>query len=168
MIQIELQEVFALIAELAIAFAGFTGITAVLGNIATNGLLRMRIAAIMVCAFGTMLLSLLPTVLALLRVEEVAIWFWCNLALVLFFLGPLCLWPWVNRLRSSQRDVFRLWAVVLAYLSPSLGSLCGVLGIVLQEQAVGWFVTGLVMYLVSCIFMFVRAVFTARYQGEPS
>ena len=162
MSELEIQELLALITELAIAFAGFTGIAAVIGNVTTNGLLRMRIAAIMVCAFGTMLLSLLPAVLALLPIAESALWFWSNFALVVLILGPLSLWPWVNRLRSSHIDLFNISAVVLAYLFPSLGTLFGLLGIVNPEYAAGWFVAGLAMYLVCCIFMFVRAIFTAR------
>ena len=164
--ELELQEVLALVSELAIAFAGFTGIAAVLGNLSTNGLLRMRIAAIMICAFGTMVLSLLPVALALLAVAETTIWFWSNVMLLALILGPLALWPWVNRLRASHADLFSKSAVVFAYLFPFLGSLFGLFGVVWRERAPGWFIAGLVMYLLCCIFLFVRAIFTARDHDE--
>ena len=162
MLEIEMQELLALISELAIAFAGFTGIVAVMGNLMTNGLLRMRIAAIMVCAFGTMILSLIPMVMASFSISESSIWFWSNLLLAAYLLSVIALGPWINRLRRSHKDLFSIPAIIVGYASPALGSIFGLIGLFSSDSAAGWFVAGLVFYLAGCLFLFVRAILTAR------
>ena len=93
-------ESFSTIAEVAIAFLGFTGMVGIFAGQDHPPAVLMRFWAMVAFGLALLLLALLPLVLHHLGCAAPRLWVACSLALLLFLVGHIALFvPRVMRLR---------------------------------------------------------------------
>jgi len=143
-------EALAIIAEVSIGLAGFTGVVVVFGRVQLDALLSLRL-----------LLAILPFVLSELPIAADAVWLIGNSLLAGYGVTVLSIaTPSVRRLRVGYPQIFRSPAIAMSYGLLSLSSLSGVVGLMAPSARVGGYLAGLFLLLCQGAFQFVRILFT--------
>lgn len=148
------------IAEISLGIAGFTAIVSVLrqpgGGIARQDVVRS--VYLLAYASATLLLALLPSLLAAIGFESATAWRLSSGAMALTALPGLGFIPRGTMLSEAPRHAALIWALVV----------CGALNLALQlANAAGmlgpthlWpFLLGLLWYLVFCLSQFASLLF---------
>ena len=95
-------ESFSTIAEVAIAFLGFTGVVGIFAGRDHPPEVLMRLWAMVAFGLALLLLAILPLVLHHLGWAAPRLWVACSIALLLFLVGHIVLFvPRVVRLRRA-------------------------------------------------------------------
>ena len=152
------------IAEISIAFAGFSGLVIAFRRKAgpLTDAHKYRLRVLLTLAFGTMFLSLLPELLSNYGIVPDRLWTYCGTAAIVFSASFLSWWLWASRrMMGLVPEIFDWFAVsrmatghvvVLVLLLGSLGSW-------LAESGPGPFITALVWYLMHAAQQFSRMLF---------
>jgi len=152
------------IAEISIAFAGFSGLVVALRR--NTGPLtdvqKYRLRVLLVLAFGAMFLSLLPELLAEFRVVPARLWLWAS-AVAMIFSAAFLVW-WIAASRRMMRlvpeifdgfAVFRMASGHVVVAALLLGVITGWIG----ERSAGAYTSALVWYLLHAAQQFSRMLF---------
>lgn len=168
-------ESFSTIAEVAVAFLGFTGVVGVFSGRGHAAAVSMRLWVMVEFGLALLLLALLPSVLHALGGTGAELWVACSLATSLFLIGHLVLVvPRIVRLMRAGA-----WGGVPASLNlsfPVAYSACFVsqvlnaLGLGL-ERSHGGFLLGLYLLLAASGLNFIALLVALRsspaQQGRP-
>ena len=139
-------DILQTIAEIAVGFAGFTGIVVGLGEPASRKVLRFHVMTLLYCSLATLFFSLLPIVLFSLGMPEEKIWRSVNVLLVLGFVFTVVRGlrsEYVAELEVHKTATFR-WTIRLANIACFAVLVLGVTG---ELPAYGTYVTALVWLL---------------------
>lgn len=162
-------ESLSTIAEVAIAFLGFTGVVGVFADRAHPPAVSMRLWAMVAFGLALLLLALLPLVLHHLGWAAPGLWIVCSGAFVLFLAGHVVLFvPRVVRLRRSGE-----WRGIPILLdnAPPLSLLACVVSQVLNLLGVGLgpshggYLLGLYFLLMASGFNFIVLLMALRAES---
>jgi len=163
-------ESFSTIAEVAIAFLGFTGVVGIFAGRDHPPAVSMRLWAMVEFGLALLLLALLPLVLHHLGWAAPRLWVACSIALLLFLVGHMVLFvPRVVRLRRSGAwggvpavlDV----SIPLAYSACFVTQVLNSLGVGLGRSH-GGYLLGLFFLLATSGFNFITLLVALR-SSEP-
>ena len=152
-------ESFATIAEVAIAFLGFTGVVGVFAGRGHAPAILVRLWVMVAYGLGLLLLAILPTVLHHLGWVAPSIWVLCSTATLVLLSGHLFLvLPRVIKHKRAGEwgDVPAALdhAFPLAYLACYVTQVLNLLGVGL-ERSLGGFLLGLFLLLAASGFNFI-------------
>ncbi len=154
-------DALAIIAEVSLGLAGFSGVVVILGRIQRDAFLRLRLSFLLSVSFGAMLLALLPFALAEMSLQSNQIWLIATCVLAPYGIG-VCLahTPSVRRYRQEHPGVLGVPILIAGYGLTLSSSLCGVIGLAAPSERVGAYLAGLLFLVAQGVFMFVRILFT--------
>lgn len=152
------------IAEISIAFAGFSGLVVALRKSPgpLTDVQKYRLRVLLTLAFGAMFLALLPELLANFGLGEEETWRWSHLAITLYSAVFVSWWLSSSaRMRRVTPEIFHWFAltrmtaghIVILVLQVSV-----ILGWV-EDRHVGAYLAGLVWYLLHAAQQFARMLF---------
>ena len=154
-------DALAIIAEVSLGLAGFTGVVVVLGRVERDAFLRLRLSFLLSVSFGAMLLALLPFALSELSLSTHQVWLIATLLLSPCGVAiALAHTPAMLRNRREHPGVLRPAALVANYGLSLVSSLCGVIGLAVPSERVGAYLAGLIFLVCSAVFTFIRILFT--------
>ena len=154
-------DALAIIAEVSLGLAGFTGVVVILGRVERDAFLRLRLSYLLSTSFGAMLLALLPFALSQFSLATHQVWLIATLLLapcgVAIALGHA---PAIRRNRREHPGVLGPAMLVTGYGLTLASSLCGMVGLAIPSERVGAYLAGLIFLVCQSIFMFIRILFT--------
>jgi hypothetical protein len=152
------------IAEISIAFAGFSGlIVALRKNIGPlTEVEKYRLRILLTLAFGAMFLSFLPEVLENFRLEAHDIWVYASSALCLYSIIFLGWWTYASRrFMAAFPEIFQLSAfsrMAAGHIGIVLLQLAAIFSLITDKGA-AVYMTALVWYLIHAAQQFARMLF---------
>lgn len=163
-------DTFQTIAEISIAFAGFTGLIVAFRKDAgpLNDVQKYRLTVLLSLAFGAMFLSLLPEVLVNLGLRDAPVWRWACGVSALFSLGFLAWWLLASRRIVRQVPEIFHWSAFSRMAAGHVVVLALQLSVVLQlniDIGAGILSAGLLWYLLHAAQQFVRMLFIQPKEG---
>lgn len=159
------------IAEISIAFAGFSGLIVAFrrdrGPLTNVEKYRLRV--LLTLAFGAMFLSFLPQLLLLFGIPDQRIWQFSAAGLGLYS-GFFVFW-WLSASREIMRqvpEIFHWFAFsrMAAGHIIVIGLQAGVVLMLIESRAVAIYLIGLVWYLLHAAQQFVRMLFVQPRMSE--
>ena len=158
------------IAEISIAFAGFSGlIVALRRNVGPlNAVQKFRLQILLLLAFGTLFLALLPELLQYLGVTANYVWRFSSTAALLYSVIFILFWFLASRrMRKFAPEIFDNWAFRRMALGHGIVALLliGVVVSLIREKAAGVYLATLIWYLVHAAQQFARMLFI-RPRGD--
>ena len=159
-------ESFSTIAEIAIAFLGFTGVVGVFSGRGHSDAVSTRLWIMVEFGLALLLLSLLPLVLHALGWNGPTLWLTCSIAAQLFLIGHQVLFaPRILRLirAGAWGDVPVLlnYATPVVYLGCFATQLINSLGVGLERSS-GGYLLGLFLLLAASGLNFIALLVTLR------
>jgi hypothetical protein len=161
-------DILQTIAEVSIAFAGFTSVVAVLGRRATGDwaeIDRFRLSQMLSSSLATLLLSLLPLILAHLHLSERATWGWASVVLAMYLIFAAVSGPRrIRGLPSQERpQIIRPLAGAMVVVAGAIVAflVLNVAGIFFQREP-GPYLLGLYFLLAFSAFQFTRLLLVIR------
>ena len=168
----EIPQSLQTIAEISIAFAGFSGlIVALRKNVGPlTGLEKYRLQILLTLAFGAMFLSFLPELLENLGTSAHDIWVYAGSALSLYSIGFLLWWTLVSRRFAKAFPEIFNWT---AFIRMSVGHIAiillqlSVIFSLVTDIGAAAFVIALVWYLIHSAQQFARMLFVQPNASRP-
>lgn len=160
------------IAEVSIAFAGFTGLIVAFrkNKGPLTGVQKYRLQILLSLAFGALFLSLLPEILANFELATETVWLASALSLALYSAIFVSWWLVASqRIKRVTPELFNR----AAYVRMALGHFIVLIAIVVltlmraESQIVGMYVAALVWYLVHAAQQFTRMLFIQPKNESP-
>lgn len=163
-------DLFQTIAEISIAFAGFTGLIFAFRKNAgpLNAVQKYRLLVLLSLAFGAMFLSLVPEVLTNLGVSRDAVWQWSCAAMSIYSISFLAWWLLASRRIVEQVPEIFHWSAFIRMAVGHVINLFLQISVVLQinlAEGGGILSIGLVWYLLHAAQQFVRMLFIQPKSG---
>jgi len=163
-------DTFQTIAEISIAFAGFTGLIVAFRKDAgpLNNVQKYRLTVLLSLAFGAMFLSLLPEVLFNLGARDAAVWFWACGGSALFSLVFLTWWLIASRRIVREVPEIFHWSAFSRMAAGHVVVLALQASVVMQFEIAGpagILSVGLLWYLLHASQQFVRMLFIQPKEG---
>jgi hypothetical protein len=155
---------FQTIAEISIAFAGFTGLIVAFrrNDGPLDNVQKYRLRILLTLAFGAMFLSLLPDALVNFGVRGGYVWILCCTAMSLYSVIFLTWWIAASRRIAKLVPEIFDWkvfsAIAAAHVIVLLFQLSAVFGVV-EDRSAGILNLGLIWYLLHAAQQFVRMLF---------
>ncbi len=152
------------IAEVSIAFAGFSGLIVALrkrGGPLTD-IQKFRLRVLLGLAFGALFLALLPELLQLLGMTSSGLWRWACAIALLYSVVFVTFWTLSSwRFRRSVPEIFdsRAYARMAIGHAVVAGLLLGVIASLIEQRAPGVYLAALIWYLIHAAHQFVRMLF---------
>lgn len=164
-------EVLLTVAEVSVAFLGFTGVVGIFAWRETNVVdVSLRFWVMVAFALGTLLLAFLPFVLHYLGLQQPGLWAACSAAVVLLCVGHTVLaLPTVLRERRAGRWrqplILELFPFIFltCFVTQSLNALG-----ILFERTLGGYLLGLFLLLACSGFNFVSLLVALRGAQRPA
>jgi hypothetical protein len=161
------------IAEISIAFAGFSGLVVALRRKAgpLTTVQKYRLQVLLALAFGAMFLSLLPELLDNFAVSEERTWRYASAALSLYSI--IFVFWWLGRSRQLMRSVpeifnwFALSRMTTGHILIVLLQL-GIVFSLLGDKSSGAYIAGLIWYLIHAAQQFSRMLFVQPRASDAS
>ncbi len=152
------------IAEISIAFAGFSGLIVALRKKVgpLSGIEKYRLQILLTLAFGAMFLSFLPEVLESLGIGEHETWMYAGSALFVYSATFLVWWIYASRrFVRAFPEIFH-WSAFLrmaaGHVAVMLLQLSAIFSLVVDKGA-AVFVIALIWYLIHAAQQFARMLF---------
>ena len=152
------------IAEVSIAFAGFSGLIVALrkrGGPLTD-IQKLRLGVLLGLAFGALFLALLPELLQLLGMSSSGLWRTACMIALLYSVVFVTFWTRSSwRFRRSVPEIFDNYAFarMAAGHAVVVVLLLGVIASLLDQRAAGVYLAALIWYLIHAAQQFVRMLF---------
>lgn len=157
----------AIIAEVSLGLAGFSGVVVILGR--RDAFLSLRLAILLATSLGAMLMALLPFALVELGLSDARIWLACDVLLAIYPVGLLAFFlPGTQRYGKENPEIFGAWVLSLGYSLPIAASVAGLLGLFQVLPRLGAFLLGLIFLVATSVFMFTRILFTHPTRGPEA
>lgn len=160
----DISNTLQVIAEISIAFAGFSGLIVALRKAPgpVTPIQKYRLQVLLALSFGALFLSFLPELLRVVGIDQSSLWRFSSMALALFS-ALFVLWWVVGSLRvaRSAPEIFQwfVWSRMLFGHTVIVGLQLFVLLAGHQNLVPAAFLAGLVWYLLHAAQQFCRMLF---------